>query len=221
MAQKEIIRRANARGRPVITATQMLESMTENPRPTRAEASDVANAVLDGTDAVMLSAETAVGRYPTETVDMMARIIEATEEPNRVSAAHLWASAAFERIPEAIADSAVHVADHLSVRAIAVFTRSGASAVLVSQRRPREPLLAFTPDSRVRDLLTLVWGVHAWIIPDTETLDECINLLDGAVLKEGLAQRNDLLVICMGAPTAPSGSTSLVMVHHVGAAALR
>ena len=216
MAQKRIIREANRLAKPVITATQMLDSMTRNPQPTRAEASDVANAVLDGTDAVMLSQETAAGLYPIETVQTMVRIIEAVErqqEPNPIARRR---SQAIDEIPEAVARAGCDVAHALNAKAIVIFTETGRMALLASQRRPEVPIIAFARDVGVRNRLCLVWNVEPYLTGSTNTIEERLLGLDKVIQQEGIAQRDDRLVLLVGAPGAPTGSTNLMMVHRVG-----
>jgi pyruvate kinase len=217
--QKEIIRRAKAMGRPVITATQMLESMTSSPRPTRAEASDVANAVLDGTDAVMLSAETAIGRYPIEAVSMMARIIETTERGRESAGPGRRRERGVRGQAEAVADACSMTAHNIEADALVAFTSSGRTAVLMSQLRPETPILAFTPNPRVLNRLTFVWGVRARMIAHSDSVGERVRHLDEALLRNDLARVGDKLVIAMGEPTSPPGSTNLMMLHRVGDAA--
>ncbi len=216
MAQKRIIREANRLCKPVITATQMLDSMTRNPQPTRAEASDVANAVLDGTDAVMLSQETASGRYPVESVQTMVRIIHATEkhqEPNPVTRRRITET---DDIPESVAYAGCEVARQLRARAIIVFTESGRMARLASQRRPEVPIIAFARDEAVRNRMCLVWNVEPFMVELTRTIEERVKGLDAKLMQEGLAEQGDRLVMLVGAPNAPTGSTNLMMVHRVG-----
>lgn len=217
MVQKEIIAQANRLAKPVITATQMLDSMRRSPRPTRAEASDVANAVLDGTDAVMLSGETAVGRYPVESVQMMDRIVKSTERDHYGAMAELRSDGERKTVAEATARASVQVARNIQARAVVAFTRTGATAIMLSERRSPVPLLAFTPEEHSRNRLTLVWGVRPYLLPNTKTVDERVRLLEEAVLREGLANKDDYLVLCMAAPTARAGSTNIMMVHKVGA----
>lgn len=215
--QKQIIREARAAGRPVITATQMLDSMTRNPRPTRAEASDVANAVLDGTDAVMLSQETAVGKYPVESVQMMADIINHTEKsfPRSIKKQRREGGEV-NTTAEAVTDAACQVAHNLEAHAIVAFTRTGSTALLASQRRPHRPILAFTSSPMVRDQLTLAWGVRPYWISTARTTDDLIKELDKVLLADGLASPGDRLVLLMGAPTYRMGSTNLMLVYPVG-----
>jgi pyruvate kinase len=210
--QKRIIHKANAAGKPVITATQMLDSMTHNPRPTRAEASDVANAVLDGSDAVMLSGETAVGEYPAETVAAMARIATAAEalEPNPKSFAPTHSSRA-----HAVVRAATMLADEVRARALVVFTRSGRTAQLVSQCRPTMPVYALTPDERVQRRLALYWGIeplHSALEGDTDhILAQATQTLAG----QGLCARGDLTVIVGAARRLGSGRADFVKLHTI------
>jgi len=216
VAQKRIIARANRMARPVITATQMLESMTRNPRPTRAEASDVANAVLDGTDVVMLSAETAVGRYPVDSVAMMTRVIRTTEALARDADRRPRRAHRAGTVQDAVAEACCQVADHLGAQAIAVFTKTGASALLVAQRRPASKILAFTPDPAVSGRLSLVRGVGPVDVAPAKTVDERVERMDSALLRDDHACAGDIVVLCMAAPNAEAGSTDLMMVHKVG-----
>ena len=216
VAQKRIIAQANRMARPVITATQMLESMTRNPRPTRAEASDVANAVLDGTDVAMLSAETAVGRYPVESVAMMTRVICTTEALGRNADHRPRRAHRIGTIQDAVAEACCQVADHLGAQAIAVFTKTGASALLVAQRRPASKILAFTPDPAVSGRLSLVRGVGPVDVAPAKTVDERVERMDSALLRDKHASPGDIVVLCMAAPNAEAGSTDLMMVHKVG-----
>ncbi len=214
LAQKRIIREALELGRPVITATQMLQSMTESPRPTRAEASDVANAVLDGTDAVMLSQETAIGKYPAESVAMMERIIIATErgadpDPHR--------DRRIDSTAKAVVDAAATIASTLKSSAIIAMTQSGATAVLASHRRPPTPIFAFTPKPSTRNLLSMVWGVDPYDVKEAGSTDTVLRELDSALLQDDLARKGDRLVVLMGTPaTNKLGPTNMVMIHHVG-----
>jgi pyruvate kinase len=216
--QKTIIRKAFRAQVPVITATQMLESMIAHPRPTRAEASDVANAVFDGTDAVMLSGETAVGQYPVEAVRMMDRIVReaerhATFTPERRRRAEQDRPLSF---PDAMADAAGRVAADLKAAAIIAFTQSGFTARLISKYRPSTPIIAFTPNERVFRCLCLYWGVqprHALFIEDT---DQMIEAVDARLRREGLIREGDRLVILAGTPSTHSGTTNLMRLHLAG-----
>jgi pyruvate kinase len=208
--QKRIIHKANAAGKPVITATQMLQSMTDNPRPTRAEASDVANAVLDGSDAVMLSGETAVGQYPVETVQAMARICVAAEalEPNPKPREPSFRSRA-----HALVHAACELADDVDARAMVVFTRSGHTAQLVAQCRPPAPIYAFSGDERVRRQLALYWGVE----PLPATLDghpdRVLHRAGGELLTRGLLARGDLVVVVSATRRLGSSRADLIKLH--------
>jgi pyruvate kinase len=211
-AQKRIIQRANCLGRPVITATQMLESMTVNSRPTRAEASDVANAVLDGTDAVMLSAETAVGRYPVESVKMMDRIIREAEA--QLPAAP-WHTAAHST-QDAVAGAAVSLAQDLEVACIVAFTRSGSTALRLARRRPGVPILALSPDEAVTRRLSLVWGVISRTLGRTERLAALVDRTERMLRDMKMAKSGDRVVLVMGYPPGRMGRTDLVKLHEVG-----
>ncbi|MER3500442.1 MAG: pyruvate kinase [Candidatus Fervidibacterota bacterium] len=216
IAQKRIIAEANRQFVPVITATQMLESMIASPRPTRAEASDVANAILDGTDAVMLSGETAVGKYPVEAVTMMDRIACAAETElfRRRPVYEGWAEGE-PSIAHAISDAACLAAADVNAKAIVVFTQSGYTALLVSKRRPKAPILAFTPNEQVQRRLSLLWGVVPKFLPFTESTDELLALLDERLVAEGLAQPGDLVVIVAGIPTPAKGQANFLKIHAV------
>jgi pyruvate kinase len=215
--QKRVIERANALKVPVITATQMLESMTVHPRPTRAEASDVANAIFDGTDAVMLSAETATGRYPAESVRMMARIISAAE----LSPRYGWSGHgrrtvdATLSVPEAICESVAHMTEALNLRAIAVFTQSGSSARLISKYRPRVPVYAFSPRPAITHRTALYWGVTPVVMGRVQSTDR---MVEGAALRlreMGAARPGDCIAVIAGTPIAHRGTTNLLKVHRI------
>jgi pyruvate kinase len=214
LIQKRVIARANALGLPVITATQMLESMIHSPRPTRAEASDVANAILDGTDAVMLSGETAVGAYPVEAVRVMVRIAEETDAHGR--AARAGAAAGHAGLAHAVSAAAQTLAERARARLIVVFTRTGASARLISQERPDAAIAAFTPFETVYRRLALWWGVEprrSELQGDTE---ELIAWVDAHLQTEGLAARGEDVVIVGGMPLAGRARTNFVKLHRVG-----
>ncbi|MFC1976670.1 pyruvate kinase [Chloroflexota bacterium] len=214
--QKEIIQKCNRVGKPVITATQMLESMVNAARPTRAEVTDVANAILDGTDATMLSAETSVGKYPVPAVRTMARIAQETEK--RLSYEHLITerSTWIERqTDELISYSACYTADSLGAVAIVAFTQSGSTARRVSKYRPRVPVLAITPSDFISGRLLLHWGVYPFQIAPASTVDELFN--SGAKLAKevGLAKPGDLIVITGGVPIRVAGLTNLLKVEKI------
>src|SRR5436190_6793031 len=196
--QKHVIRRAAAWRKPVITATQMLESMIENPRPTRAEASDVANAIFDGSDAVMLSAETASGKYPREAVSMMARIIEEAE----ASIKEFSRPATQEKlkVAETVAELVCHASRELHMKLIVVFTHSGFTARLISRYRPLVPIAAFSPEAETRRRLALLWGVVPLEIPDLRKVDQLAEISEKRLLEEKLVRKGDVIAIVAGTP---------------------
>src|SRR2546430_8165884 len=217
--QKEIIRQARGAKVPVIVATQMLESMVTHLRPTRAEVSDVSTAIFDGADAVMLSAETATGRYPSEAVETMARIALRTEdavlsdEPLQRRRPRDLAGVGF---PEAVSDAAAMAARALRAQAIVAFTQSGFSARLISHQRPDVPIIAFTPTVEVRRRLALSWGVSSRLIRKVETTDEMVEEIESALLRDGSVRINDVIVIISGAPMWVTGTTNLMKLHRIG-----
>ncbi len=214
--QKEVIRQARHAKVPVIVATQMLESMVTHLRPTRAEVSDVTTAVFDGADAIMLSAESATGRYPVEAVEVMARIAERAEQATlRLEAPrkHLDGAVGF---PEAISDAAATAARVLKARAIVAFTQSGFSARLMSQERPDVPIIALTPFAEVQRRLGLSWGVSSRLIRKVETTDEMIEEIEATLLGDGFVRVNDTIVIISGSPMWVTGTTNLLKLHRVG-----
>ena len=214
VVQKRAVELARRWAKPVIVATQVLESMIESPTPTRAEASDCANAVLDGADAVMLSGETSVGAYPVETVQTMSRIIASTEEHG------------LDRIPRllskpktrggAITRAAVEIADQLDAKYIVAFTQSGDSARRLSRLRPKKPVLAFTPLQQTYNIMTLMWGIQARLVAYADHTDKMTAQVDEALLSEGLAELNDIVCIAAGSPPGQAGSTNSLRVHKVG-----
>jgi pyruvate kinase len=214
VVQKNIITRARAFRRPVITATQMLESMTENPRPTRAEASDVANAIFDGSDAVMLSAETASGKYPVEAVSMMARIIEEAEG----SIPEFLRPATQEKlkVAETVAELVCHASRELHMRWIVVFTHSGFTARLISRYRPLVPIAAFSPEAETRRRLALVWGVAPLAIPDLRKVDQRAEISEKRLLQEKLVRKGDVIAIVAGTPMGVRGTTNFMKFHVIG-----
>ncbi len=214
--QKLIIRKANAQGKPVITATQMLESMIENPRPTRAEASDVANAILDGTDAVMLSAETAVGKYPAQAVAMMARIGDVMEASQQFQACLRKFGDDAMSITDAIGNATCEIAEQLRAKLIVTSTSSGFAARMISRHRPMTPILAVTASEKTQRRLALVWGVHASLIARAETMDGIVQESIAAAEARGLVQPGDLVVITGGVPAGISGRTNMIQVRVVG-----
>lgn len=214
LVQKRAVELSRRWAKPVIVATQMLETMIENSRPTRAEASDVANAILDGADAVMLSGETSVGKWPVETVEVMARIIESTEENG------------LDRIPAlgtrphthagAVSLAAVEIAELLGSKYVCVFTESGDSLRRVSRLRSSVPTLSFTPSEEVRNRLSMVWGSKSYLVAPVTHTDEMMHQVDEIVLAQGLAQVGDEVVVVAGTPPGIPGSTNSLRVHKVG-----
>ncbi|MBI2869824.1 MAG: pyruvate kinase [Chloroflexi bacterium] len=216
LVQKDIIKKCNRAGKPVITATEMLESMVQAARPTRAEATDVANAIFDGTDATMLSQETAIGRYPVQSVRVMARIAGAAEK--RLPYERLLEERASWLEPqtdELIAYNACHTARILGAAAIVAFTRSGSTAHRLSKYRPLTPVLALTSSETVLRRLVLRWGVHAYLISERATVDELFATGATVARELGLAKKDDLIIITGGVPIGLSGSTNLLKVENI------
>jgi pyruvate kinase len=215
IVQKRAIELARRSAKPVIVATQVLESMISAPRPTRAEASDCANAVLDGADAVMLSGETSVGEYPIEAVRTMARIIENTEQHGKDRMAPLgWAP---KTRGGAITHAAADVGETLGVKYLVTFTQSGDSARRMSRLRSPIPLLAFTPMAPVRNNLALTWGVQTYEVPMVAHTDAMVLQVELTLRAQGLAEDGDLVVIVFGAPVGVPGTTNSLVVHRIGA----
>jgi pyruvate kinase len=216
--QKHIIQRAAEWRKPVITATQMLESMIENPRPTRAEASDVANAVFDGTDALMLSAESASGKYPRESVQIMVRIIVETEQHMlRVRGSHRRERRPLS-ISETICESVAHAAEDLEMRAIAVFTETGRTARLISKYRPKAGIYAFTQNRGVCNRLNLFWGVRPILSSPAQSADDMVRVAENTLGERDIVQPDDVIGVVAGTQMA-SGSTNFMRLHVVGASA--
>jgi pyruvate kinase len=217
IAQKRIIRACNTAGKPVITATQMLDSMIRNPRPTRAEASDVANAILDGTDAIMLSGETAVGRYAVAAVQTMARIAAVTE---RSMPYKDWLQRGFlaglHSVVGAISQVACEIAAELGAKAIMTSTTSGSTARRVARHRPATPIIAPTPSAATCRKLAMVWGVEPLLVEKFADTDAMIVTVVDAAREQGLVQDGDLVVITAGVPLGGAGLTNMVKVHRVG-----
>ncbi len=214
--QKRIIQTANRKGKIVITATQMLESMIHNPLPTRAEASDVANAVFDGTDAVMLSGETAAGEYPVESVTLMDRIVRQAE-----AGFEKWGH--FQDIDSHDHDDAVAVtraarelAHDQDVAAVAVFTRLGRSALFMAKSRPRVPVLAFTPEERTYHLLALAWGVQPHIVPFVDTVEEMFECVEMSLRASGMVKTGQQVVLVCGFPIGEMRPPNMVLLHTIG-----
>lgn len=217
LVQKRAVELARRWAKPVIVATQMLESMIHSSIPTRAETSDVANAVLDGADALMLSGETSVGEFPVETVSTMARIIQSTEENG------------LDRIPAlgtkphthagAVSLAAMEIAELLGSKFVCVFTESGDSLKRISRLRSSVPVLTFTPNQDVANRMSLVWGSHTFLVPKVDHTDGVFNQVDTTVMAEGLCKLGDEVVVVAGTPPGVSGSTNTLRVHKVGSGA--
>lgn len=217
MVQKRAVKLAKRNAKPVIVATQMLDSMIDASRPTRAEASDVANAVMDGTDAVMLSGETSVGKYPVQTVRTMGRIVAAAEEEMLATGLPPLTDRNKPRTQGgAVARAAAEIGDFLGARYLVAFTQSGDTVRRLSRYRSPIPVLAFTPDPATRSQLNLTWGVETFLGPVVQTTDEMVAQVDEQLLKIGRCRRGDVVVITAGSPPGVPGSTNLVRVHHIG-----
>ena len=212
LLQKGIINACNAAEKPVITATQMLESMIESPQPTRAEASDVANAILDGTDCVMLSGETAMGKYPVQAVEVMARLAVQAE----TSVAPRSPNTDLSGPDESVAHAACRAAGEQHARAIVTFTQSGSTALLVSKHRPRMSIIAPTPFDQVARKMSLYWGVTPILLKSKRTTDDMIASVERAMLFIKLAKHHDLIVITAGVPIGVAGSTNMMKIHRIG-----
>lgn len=217
--QKMIIHKCMAAAKPVITATQMLESMIDNPRPTRAEASDVANAVLDGSDALMLSGETAVGKHPVRVVEVMSQIILEAEQHSQQYQSPLWTPTArsfrSEDVTESVSFTAHDLAEQVGAAAIACLTATGATARAIARHRPHVPLYAFTDDERVMRQLSLLWGTKSFSIPFQRDTDEGVNFVHSLLTEKGLVNKGDLIVITAGMPLPAKGRTNMVHVSRV------
>jgi pyruvate kinase len=213
VAQKKMIALANKKRKLVITATQMLESMTEHPLPTRAEASDVANAILDGTDAIMLSGETSVGKYPVKAVKMMARIARVTEKNFPPTTPFSRKTSSFS---DTISEVACMAAENLGLKAITPFSQSGFTARLISKYRPSVPIIALTPTEAVQRSLALSWGVKALLVPLMDNSDIMIKAVEEQLRKKRLVRKNDRIVIVAGFPLQKEGKTNMMKLHVVG-----
>ncbi|MFW7415028.1 pyruvate kinase [Demequina sp. SO4-18] len=214
LVQKRAIELCRAHAKPVIVATQVLESMTHAPVPTRAETSDCANAILDGTDAVMLSGETSVGDFPIVTVETMARIVKNTEEKG------FTRIAPFLTTPKtrggAVTHAAAEIADVLDIKYIVTFTQSGDSALRMARLRPSVPMLAFTPEPKTQKRLALTWGVRAALVKRVDSTDEMVALVDGYLKDNEMANDGDYVVVVSGTPVGIPGTTNSIFVHKVG-----
>ena len=213
IVQKALIKKCNACGKPVITATQMLDSMQRNPRPTRAEAGDVANAIFDGTDAVMLSGESAAGDYPVEAVKTMASICVRTERELRGQDKFKLKTYDASDVAEAIARSVAHTAKNLEIKTIVAATQSGHTAKMISKYRPSANIMAVTYTERQQRALALVWGVQPYVIEKAASTDEMFNLANDIVLEKGFAEKGELLILTAGLKVGETGSTNMLKVQ--------
>jgi pyruvate kinase len=217
LVQKRAVKLARRNAKPVIVATQMLDSMIDSSRPTRAEASDVANAVMDGADAVMLSGETSVGKHPIETVKVMSRIVEAAEEDMLAPGLPPLTDRNKPRTQGgAVARAAAEMGDFLNARFLVAFTQSGDTARRLSRYRSPIPVLAFTPEPATRSQLNLTWGVETFLGPVVQTTDAIVDQVDEQLLRIGRCQKGDVVIITAGSPPGVAGTTNMVRVHHVG-----
>ncbi|MGV9285851.1 pyruvate kinase [Streptomyces sp. NPDC003719] len=217
IVQKRAIKLARRNAKPVIVATQMLDSMIDNARPTRAEASDVANAVIDGTDAVMLSGETSVGKHAADTVRTMARIVEAAEEDILAKGLPPLTDRNKPRTQGgAVARAAAEIGDFLGAKYLVAFTQSGDTARRLSRYRSPIPLLAFTPEPATRSQLNLTWGVETFLGPHVDSTDAMVDQVDELLTEYGRCRKGDVVIITAGSPPGVSGTTNLVRVHHIG-----
>ncbi|MFC8080865.1 pyruvate kinase [Streptomyces sp. NPDC057307] len=217
MVQKRLIELCRRNAKPVIVATQMMESMITNSRPTRAEASDVANAILDGADAVMLSAESSVGAYPIETVKTMSKIVVAAETELLSKGLQPLVPGKKPRTQGgSVARAACEIADFLGGKALIAFTQSGDTARRLSRYRTCQPILAFTSDEATRNQLSLSWGVESFVVPHVETTDAMVDLVDAELLKLQRYSESDIMIITAGSPPGVPGTTNMVRVHHLG-----
>ncbi|MFE3215003.1 pyruvate kinase [Streptomyces antimycoticus] len=219
MVQKRLIELCRRNAKPVIVATQMMESMITNSRPTRAEASDVANAILDGADAVMLSAESSVGAYPIETVKTMSRIVQAAEQELLSRGLQPLVHGKKPRTQGgSVARAACEIADFLGAKSLVAFTQSGDTARRLSRYRAQQPIVAFTTDASTRNQLTLSWGVESYVVPYVEHTDAMVDLVDAELLKLGRYSAGDTMIMTAGSPPGVPGTTNMVRVHHLGGA---
>ena len=211
--QKELVRACRLAVKPVIVATQMLDSMVAAPTPTRAEASDVATAVYDGADAVMLSAESATGQYPRETVEMMDRIITSTEQ-HKMYRSLIEATEPGEEqtAPHAVATAAGDLASVIHSKAIVTYTSSGTTAARVARKRPSQPILAITPSLATSRRLCLLWGAHSMFSEDVQSYEEMVDRASRLARQQGFASGGDLLVVVAGIPFAQAGTTNNIRV---------
>ncbi|KRV49424.1 pyruvate kinase [Wenjunlia vitaminophila] len=215
--QKRLVELCRRNAKPVIVATQMMESMINSSRPTRAEASDVANAILDGADAVMLSAESSVGKYPVETVKTMSRIVTAAEEELLGRGLQPLVPGRKPRTQGgSVARAAAEIGDYLDARALVAFTKSGDTARRLSRYRSPIPIMAFTTEEATRNQLTLSWGVETFVVPHVDNTDDMVSQVDQAMLALNRYREGDTVVVTAGSPPGVPGTTNMVRVHHLG-----
>ena len=212
LIQKDLIVRANSKGKLVITATQMLESMTEHLRPTRAEATDVANAVIDSTDALMLSAETASGAHPLEAFRMMNRIVSFTEQSQKIRSSYIRGNS----YAEALADAACRAAEDIGAKVLVAFTRSGFTARLVSKFRPVTPIIAFTPDKIVLSRLPFFWGVVPKYMKPLTNTDQMLREVERVLIRENIVKSGDRIVVIASSPLSSKAKTNFMKLHQIG-----
>ncbi len=212
LIQKKIIRICNKSGKPVITATQMLESMISNPRPTRAETSDVANAIIDGSDAVMLSGETSIGKYPVQATQTVSRIIRDVEKELGKGRSYVDWEPEETGVADAVTAAACRAAEILNAKAIVAFTQSGSTAMRLSKHRPRTRILAITPSERIRQRVEIFWGIRSALIDEVMETDMVASNSEKIVKKEGMAKKGDVIVITFGTPIGVAGSTNLMNI---------
>jgi pyruvate kinase len=213
MVQKRAIQICRDNAKPVIVATQMLESMISHSRPTRAEASDVANAVIDGADAVMLSGETSVGKYPVQAVATMSRIVRSVEAAGTNVAG-------LQHVPRtssgAIVKAAMDIGDSLGAVALVAFTQTGDTARRLARLQPKQRILVFTPIESVQRQMALLWGAEAHLVWTVQTTDDMVRQVDSALLNRGVCRPNDLVIVVAGTPPSTPGATNTIRVHHIG-----
>jgi pyruvate kinase len=213
VVQKRAVQMCRDNAKPVIVATQMLESMITHSRPTRAEASDVANAVIDGTDAVMLSGETSVGKFPVQAVATMSRIIRSVEE----SGTRVATLQHNPRTPGgAIVKAARDIGDALGAVALVAFTQTGDTARRLSRLQPSQRILVFTPIEQVQRQMALIWGAEAHLVWTVKTTDDMVRQVDSALLNRGVCHPHDLVIVVAGTPPSTPGATNTIRVHHIG-----
>ena len=216
LVQKRIIEVCRNQGKPVIVATQMLDSMIRNPRPTRAEANDVANAVLDGADAVMLSGETAKGKYPVQAVETMNRIVTRAEQEMRLWQRTCQSPAVANNVSDAVSHAAMSIAEDMRAASVISLTRSGSTARMVSKYRPLCPIVAATPSRNTWRELALLWGVYPVMREEANNAEEAVEAAMAAALEEGFVSEGDLVVITAGVPVGIPGTTNMVQVYTIG-----